>query len=59
MGCCSLTSQDVDMGHAVYESLKSCMVEPSLVTVATPAFALPWAKAVMPDAQAPKLLRAI
>jgi len=47
------------MGHAVYESLKSCMVEPSLVTVATPAFALPWAKAVMPDAQAPKLLRAI
>jgi putative hemolysin len=58
MGCCSLTSQDVDMGQAVYESLKSCMVEPSLMTVATPAFALPAAKVAMPDARAPKLLRA-
>ena len=30
MGCCSLTSQDPAMGHAVYESLKNCMVEPEL-----------------------------
>src|SRR6202020_2175672 len=31
MGCCSLTSQDADMGHAVYESLRSCMVDRSLL----------------------------
>jgi putative hemolysin len=58
MGCCSLTSQDAEMGHAVYESLRSCMVEPALLTVATPAFRLPRAKAAMTEAQAPKLLRA-
>jgi putative hemolysin len=23
MGCCSLTSQDAEMGHAVYESLRA------------------------------------
>jgi putative hemolysin len=58
MGCCSLTSQDVAMGHAVYESLRNCMVEPSLLTKATPAFALPAAAAMVEDARAPKLLRA-
>ena len=30
MGCCSLTSQDPEMGHAVHESLRDCMVEPEL-----------------------------
>jgi putative hemolysin len=58
MGCCSLTSQDVAMGHAVYESLRNCMVEPSLLTKATPAFALPAAEAMVEEARAPKLLRA-
>jgi putative hemolysin len=58
MGCCSLTSQDVELGHAVYESLKSCMVEPALLTKATPAFALPAAKEIVTEARAPKLLRA-
>jgi putative hemolysin len=58
MGCCSLTSQDADMGHAVYESLQSCMVDRSLLTVATPTFALPAAKERIPDVQTPKLLRA-
>jgi putative hemolysin len=58
MGCCSLTSQDADMGHAVYESLQSCMMDRSLLTVATPAFALPAAKERIPDVRAPKLLRA-
>jgi putative hemolysin len=58
MGCCSLTSQDVEEGYAVFASLKSCMVEPSLLTKATPAFALPKAKTVLPEARAPKLLRA-
>src|ERR1700733_13840509 len=27
MGCCSLTSQDADMGHAVHASLVNCMAE--------------------------------
>ena len=58
MGCCSLTSQDAEMGHAVYETLQGCMVEPELRTVATAAFALPTAKVMMPDVRAPKLLRA-
>ena len=58
MGCCSLTSQDAAMGHAVYETLQGCMVEPELRTVATAAYALPAAKVTMPDVRAPKLLRA-
>jgi putative hemolysin len=58
MGCCSLTSQDTDMGHAVYASLRSCMVEEALLTKATPAFALPGVTAEMTEARAPKLLRA-
>ena len=58
MGCCSLTSQDAEMGHAVYESLRNCMVEPALLTVATPAYRLPAAEVEMTDVRAPKLLRA-
>jgi putative hemolysin len=58
MGCCSLTSQDVEEGHAVFETLRECMVQPELRTVATKAFALPAAKGKMPEARAPKLLRA-
>jgi putative hemolysin len=58
MGCCSLASQDADMGHAVYETLRECMVDSELRTTATGAFALPDAKAAMPDVRAPKLLRA-
>src|SRR3984957_8238684 len=53
MGCCSLTSQDVEEGHAVYETLRECMVEPELRTVATKAFALPAAKGTIPEARAP------
>jgi putative hemolysin len=58
MGCCSLTSQDPEMGHAVYQSLRNCMVEPALRTVATPAFALPAPKIRLLEERAPKLLRA-
>jgi putative hemolysin len=58
MGCCSLTSQDADMGHAVSETLQDCMVGPELRTVATAAFALPAAATKIPDVKAPKLLRA-
>jgi putative hemolysin len=58
MGCCSLTSQDADMGHAVYQSLRSCLVEPLLRTVATSEFALSPARAELAEVRAPKLLRA-
>ena len=58
MGCCSLTSQDAETGHAVYETLQHCMVGPELRTVATAAFALPAATRTMPGVEAPKLLRA-
>lgn len=58
MGCCSLTSQDAEEGHAVYESLRSCLVEPELRTVATPAFVLPEVTVKRPEMRAPKLLRA-
>ncbi|QHN04605.1 GNAT family N-acetyltransferase [Granulicella sp. WH15] len=64
MGCCSLPSLDPKLGHAIFRSLKSYMVEPSLVTVPTAAYALPEG---LPDAtvegsgeevRAPRLLRA-
>jgi putative hemolysin len=58
MGCCSLTSQDADMGWSVYESLQGWMAEPELRTVATPAFALPALSMKMEGVRAPKLLRA-
>ena len=58
MGCCSLTSQDAEMGHAVYETLKEYMVAPELRTVATATFALPVVMNTMPEVKAPKLLRA-
>jgi putative hemolysin len=58
MGCCSLTSQDADMGWAVYESLQGWMVEPELRTTATRAFALPPVSVKMEGVRAPKLLRA-
>ncbi len=58
MGCCSLTSQDPEMGHAVYETLQGFMVTPELRTVATKQYALPGATVTMPNVQAPKLLRA-
>jgi len=58
MGCCSLTSQDAEMGRAVYESLHNCMAEPALLTRPTLAFALPEAREGMLEGRAPKLLRA-
>jgi putative hemolysin len=58
MGCCSLTSQDAEEGHAVFESVRSCLVEPKLRTVATAAFALPTLTVKRPEMRAPKLLRA-
>ena len=58
MGCCSLTSQDPEMGHAVYQSLKSYMVEPELVTRPTVGYAMPEAVGSIEEMRAPKLLRA-
>jgi putative hemolysin len=58
MGCCSLNSQDAVMGHAVYESLRNCMVEPELRTVATSAYALRRPEMGFAEERAPKLLRA-
>ena len=58
MGCCSLCSQDADMGHAVHASLQSCMAEPELLTVATAPYRLPAPTTEMPEMRAPKLLRA-
>jgi len=58
MGCCSLTSQDAAMGWAVYASLQHCLVESSLQTLPTAAYALPVCAAEAPEERAPKLLRA-
>src|SRR5215469_4131439 len=58
MGCCSLNSLDVAIGHAVYESLRNCMVEPELLTVATKAYALPKPDMDFAQERAAKLLRA-
>lgn len=58
MGCCSLNSQDPEMGHAVFASLASCMVEPELLTVATPAYVLSAPAKTVEEERAPKLLRA-
>src|SRR5258705_8455128 len=58
MGCCSLTSQDSEMGHAVYETLRDCMVGRGLRRVGTAGFVLPPATMTMPGVRAPKLLRA-
>ena len=58
MGCCSLTSQDPDMGYAVHDSLTAWMVEPKLRTVAKGEFVMPERTALIPETRAPKLLRA-
>ena len=41
MGCCSLTSQDPEMGHAVYRTLTTYLVAPELVTKPTVAYTMP------------------
>jgi putative hemolysin len=58
MGCCSLNSQDPEMGHAVQASLTSCMAERELLTFATDAYKLHApVQEIIPE-RAPKLLRA-
>jgi len=58
MGCCSLTSQDPEMGHAIYQSLDAYTVEPSLQTAPTPAYTMPESTIPLLEVRAPKLLRA-
>jgi putative hemolysin len=58
MGCCSLPSLDTDLAYAIYDSLGPWMAEPALQTVATAPFRMPARNAEVPDARAPKLLRA-
>jgi putative hemolysin len=63
MGCCSLTSQDPEMGHAVYRSLGNYMVQPELRTAPTAEFQMPEAvgeveAGLLPTIRVPKLLRA-
>jgi putative hemolysin len=58
MGCCSLNSQEPEVGRAVYGSLTNCMVEPELLTVATEAYKMPVSTVKLPEERAPKLLRA-
>jgi len=42
----------------VFTSLKDCMVEQELMTVATGKYAMPALSSAMPNERAPKLLRA-
>jgi putative hemolysin len=58
IGCCSLSSLDPALGHAVYRSLHAYKVEPALMTRPTQAHVLPQAPKVFDDARPPKLLRA-
>jgi putative hemolysin len=57
MGCCSLTSQDAAEGTAVFESLRNYQAEPHMMTVATPAYAMPLVP-VVNVVEPPRLLRA-
>src|SRR3984957_20016804 len=41
MGCCSLPSQDPDLGYAIYDSLRPWMTESTLQTIATSQFQMP------------------
>ncbi|WP_213806823.1 GNAT family N-acyltransferase [Granulicella sp. dw_53] len=58
MGCCSLTSQDPEMGYAVYKSLERYRVEPELRTAPTAEFEMPEMAGGVDEIKVPKLLRA-
>lgn len=58
MGCCSLSSTDPALGHAVYRSLRNYTVEPALMTVPTAPFVLEHDDTITEETRPPKLLRA-
>lgn len=57
IGCSSVTSQDVNVGSALYESLKSTLAPEHLRTVPTEPYSFPLSECTEP-VRAPKLLRA-
>jgi putative hemolysin len=58
IGCSSVTSQDIEVGSAMYHRLKEFLVAPELRTNPTPAFAFPLLDEPIEKPQPPKLLRA-
>jgi putative hemolysin len=61
MGCCSLTSQCVREGNAVFEALQAYRIEPALMTRPTSIYAMPILEEGSDEeviSEAPRLLRA-
>lgn len=58
IGCSSVTTQDTQLGSAIYYRLNDFLVEPELRTVPTPEFAFELAQDTGQRAQPPRLLRA-
>jgi len=58
MGCCSLTSQSAEEASAVFHALESYMIEPALMTTATPEFLMELLADVETLQEPPRLLRA-
>jgi putative hemolysin len=58
IGCSSVTTQDTDLGSAMYYRLEEHLVEPEFRTKPTPAFAFSLAEPPAEKPQPPKLLRA-
>jgi putative hemolysin len=58
VGCCSLNSQVVAEGHAVYAALENYIVPRELQTMPTAKYAMPKPGKEMMHMQVPKLLRA-
>lgn len=58
VGCCSLTSQNPFEGRAVYERLRSCLIEPEFMTAPTAEFTMPAVEGPLPELEVPRLLRA-
>jgi putative hemolysin len=58
IGCCSLPSLNNAEGHAVYQSLRSYLVDPRLMTVPTEKYRMPYSLGLPEKADPPKLLRA-
>jgi putative hemolysin len=58
LGCCSVPSLESGLGHAIYRSLTSYLVEPALRTMPMEAYRLEPAVTAYEAARPPKLLRA-
>ncbi len=58
IGCCSLTSQSAAEGNAVFEALGAYLLEPTMMTVPTAAYALSAESEAAEAIEVPRLLRA-